>query len=140
MALRRGANPPLPVYDLNGDGVVNFAVSANPDARVSDSDIWVREIFGTEYGDANLNGHVTLFDATRVGLNLNQPGKFGWADGNFNGIGGVTLGDATIVATFFEPVMPPGAASVPEPTTVSLIIAALFAGFSPRFLVKCRPF
>ena len=51
----------------------------------SDSDLLIREILKTEYGDLDLDGQVFLSDLITFATNYRQPGQFGWADGNING-------------------------------------------------------
>jgi hypothetical protein len=73
------------LYDLNDDGSVTFAVRPRGSLTPSDSDILIRDILGTEYGDLDLDGQVFLADLSRFSANYRQPGQFGWADGNVNG-------------------------------------------------------
>jgi hypothetical protein len=88
--------PDNPLLDLDGNGVINFTIG--PRGMVtSDFDMLIRvlvDIFdsqgnkignGTEYGDADLNGQVSLSDLIRLASNYRQPGLLGWADGNFDG-------------------------------------------------------
>ncbi|MCK6485539.1 MAG: hypothetical protein HUU22_16095 [Phycisphaerae bacterium] len=62
----------------------------------ADVDVLVRDILGTRCGDANLDGRVDAADEAIVLTNLNiQPpsGGWGWADGDFDGDGYVTMSD-----------------------------------------------
>ncbi len=67
--------------DMNGDLAIGQA----------DVDTVVRTVLGTEYGDANLDGDVDVFefggggDFQILNSNLGRTGSVGWADGDFNG-------------------------------------------------------
>jgi hypothetical protein len=129
------------VYDLNGDSIVNFTVSESG-AIASDSDVLVRKILRSEYGDTNLNGEVFIEDLGRVALKYRDPGQFGWVDGNVDGNQNagtaedpqVWLTDLAIVARFYRIGRDSGASSVviPEPSSFLLALAALCAGFCRR--------
>jgi hypothetical protein len=75
----------LELYDLNDGDDVTFAVSLPGAPNASDSDVLIRDILHTQYGDADLNGQVYLSDLSRLATNYRQAGLFGWAQGNFNG-------------------------------------------------------
>jgi hypothetical protein len=123
-------------YDLNGDGTVTFGVSHPAAPSASDSDVLVREILHTRYGDADLNGQVFLSDLTRLATNYRQTGQLGWAQGNFNGSQEagtaanprVFLGDLSVLATNwrFGVAGAGSAASVPEPSNVLLALWLAF--------------
>jgi hypothetical protein len=79
------------MYDLNGDNEITFAIGPNvtsPDSAddfFSDSDVLIRDILATQYGDANLDGHVFLIDLLTLATNFLGSGNLGWADANFDG-------------------------------------------------------
>jgi hypothetical protein len=73
------------VYDLNGDNVVTYAVNPRNAPSPSDSDVLIRDILDTEYGDLDLNGEVFLADLNTFAANYRQVGQLGWANGNING-------------------------------------------------------
>ena len=50
------SNPRDPVFDLNDDGTISFA----------DRVIWVNELKGTYFGDANLDGEFNSGDLVQV--------------------------------------------------------------------------
>ncbi len=64
--------------DLDDDG----------DIDVQDVQILIREIYGTEMGDANLDGQVGGADFTALALHFGDPGTWGWAEGDFDGTTG----------------------------------------------------
>jgi hypothetical protein len=72
-------------YDLNGDSAVTFAIGPRDSTFPSDSDVLVRDILRTEYGDLNLDGEVFLSDLITFSSSYRQASLFGWADGNVNG-------------------------------------------------------
>ncbi len=74
------------LFDLNGDSEVNDA----------DLIVLVRDIIGTYFGDANLDGQVNNSDYLTVALNWG--GNGGWQHGDFNGDGVVNSADATTQA------------------------------------------
>ena len=56
--------------------------------NVQDANHWLQRIAGACPGDADLERQVTFADFVRLSDNYVQPGE--WADGDFNGTGGVT--------------------------------------------------
>jgi hypothetical protein len=81
-------------FDLNDDGKVTFAVGADasgpndpdePGDFFSDSNVLIRDILATDYGDANLDGAVFLDDLAIFASNYQGLGPLGWANGNFDG-------------------------------------------------------
>jgi hypothetical protein len=106
------------LFDLNGDGVVNFV--ANGAGESSDSDFLVRTLLGTEYGDANLDGKVGILDLDLLGQGFSGLGV-GWLFGNFDGQGTTGILDLDLLGQNFGFVAaPPAALAVPEPTTCLL--------------------
>jgi hypothetical protein len=84
-------------YDLTGDANLN----GTPNGGLSsDADELVRRILGTEYGDANLDGTVSLADLSALQLNFGST-TAGWAGGNFNGDGSVSLADLSLLQLYF---------------------------------------
>jgi T5SS/PEP-CTERM-associated repeat protein len=125
-------------YDLNGDGRVTYSVGPGG-AIASDSDVLIRSILRTEYGDLDLNGEVFLADLNEFATNYRQPGLFGWAQGNINGSpeDGTTasprvfLSDLVALATHWRFGVGTGSSSggaVPEPNGLQLaLVTALIA-------------
>jgi hypothetical protein len=112
-ALQQGSGDPA--YDLTQDGVVND----------QDRDVMVRQILGTNYGDANLDG---IFDSS----DLIQAFQFGqyedgvvgnstWASGDFNCDGEFDTGDLVLA---FQGGAYVAAASPPALTGEASIAAA----------------
>lgn len=110
-------------YDLNVDNQITEA----------DVDTLVRTIFESEYGDANLDGAVSLADFQALQINFDQAGN--WDDGDFNGDGVVSLADFQILQLNFGfsfdgsftasaedfAVIQAFADSIPEPTSALLL-------------------
>jgi T5SS/PEP-CTERM-associated repeat protein len=134
--------PNIPLYDLNGDGRVTFAIGPTESATPSDSDMLIRQILHTQYGDADLNGQVFLSDLSKLATNYRQAGQFGWADGNFNGSQEagtpasprVFLSDLSALATNWRFGVGSGAAiaAIPEPRSLLLAWCGLFAAIYRR--------
>jgi hypothetical protein len=57
------------VYDLNGDHLVSFSVSQSG-TITSDSDMLIRDVLNTEYGDTNLDGEIFIDD---LGESCDEP-------------------------------------------------------------------
>jgi hypothetical protein len=77
---------PDPRFDLTGDARVNAA----------DVGHLVENVLGTRFGDANLDGRVDRVDAAIVALSLGRASGssgLGWAAGDFDGDGRVTVFD-----------------------------------------------
>lgn len=105
--------PSSPLFDLTVDTVVDRL----------DVEVLVRDILGTEFGDANLDGRVDQADVSILGTNFGSVG--GWAQGDFSGDGVVGPSDASILGGFFG--FPTNASSaVPEPSA-SLLLGTLAA-------------
>ncbi len=100
--------------DLNVDNMVT----------VADVDLLLRNIFLTEYGDANLDRSINLDDFTALAAGFGSAG--GWASGDFTGDGVVNLNDFTVLASNFGFVstgdLPRSA--VPEPSFGAALGAA----------------
>lgn len=81
-----------------------------------DLDFMITELFGTVYGDANLDGAVDLIDLSALASNFGGTG--GWAEGNFNGLtdDAIDLIDLSTLASNFGFV-----AAVPEPAGAALM-------------------
>jgi hypothetical protein len=103
-------------YDLNVDGV----------ASQLDVDALVQSIFGTEYGDTDLDGDVDLNDLSSLAGNYGQIGQ-GWSHGDFDGDGDVDLNDLGVLAANYGAGQAQAfadfqnLAAVPEPGVMSLL-------------------
>jgi hypothetical protein len=113
--------PDNPLFDLDNNGVVSYEVGL-PGTITSDSDVLIRSILGTEYGDLDLDGKVFLSDLGEFAIHYRQPGLFGWADGNINGsqqagTSGsprVFLDDLSVLATYWRYGVASGAAAMAD--------------------------
>ena len=99
---------PDPSYDLSGDGLVDQA----------DVDVLIRDLMGTEYGDANLDRAVDGADLSLMGAKWLQSG-YGWGDGNFSGDAAVDGADLSLMGAKWLWEAPVGA--MPEPATLTLL-------------------
>lgn len=117
-----------PAFDLNSDGAVNGA----------DLDVMVRDVVGTWYGDANLDGEfnssdlVTVFSAGKYESFVDAS----WAEGDWNGDQVFNSGD--LVTAFsdggYEQGPRAGVAAVPEPASAWMVLTGLvlLAGYRKR--------
>ena len=107
----------------------------------------------TLYGDADLDGGVSINDFNLLATNFGQSGKV-WIDGDFDYDGGVSINDFNLLATNFGSTLPASADSfagllafaaahndlaafeavtgVPEPTSLGLIAAGMTLGLRRR--------
>ena len=109
------------IFDLDQNDVVDLA----------DHQFWVKEIAGSHFGDADLNGSVDFTDFLQLSANFNQPA--GWAGGDFDGNGMADFADFLLLSDNFgksSGVL----ATVPEPSGMQL--AAMCAGVG--WLSLCR--
>jgi hypothetical protein len=106
-------------YDLNGDALVDAA----------DVKVWVKDLFGSWLGDANLDkefNSTDLVDVLAAGtfeVDVNSV----WSTGDFNGDGRTNSSDLVeaLADGGYELGPPPAVASVPEPSGLSLSLMAL---------------
>ncbi len=75
------------MFDLTLDTVVDRG----------DVDMLVHDVFGTDYGDLNLDGLINHLDKNTLEFNLDQPG--GWAMGDVDGSGIVNTADLAILVS-----------------------------------------
>lgn len=99
------------IYDLTEDGEVDGG----------DVDHLVREILGTEYGDATLDGSVDAADLSLLAGHWQTPADMGWAEADFTGDGAIDAADLSLLAGNWQWTAPTGA-TVPEPATVLLLV------------------
>ncbi len=114
------------LYDLDVD---------ESGADQQDVDVLIRQIFLTEYGDANLDRQVNLSDFNILAGNFGS-NIAGWATADFTGDGLVTLSDFNVLASQFGFVAagPNGptpqdwaalASAVPEPASLGVLLIGL---------------
>ena len=75
-------------------------------------------------GDANRDGTVDVNDLTIVLTNYGRKAGMSWSTGDFTGDGRVDIDDLTIVLANFRQTAGSGIKSVPEPSTVALLLAS----------------
>jgi len=100
------------VFDLNGDGGVNDA----------DRTIWVENLAGTFFGDADLNKEVAFADFLHLANTFSRTG--GWAAGDFDGSGTVLFPDFLLLSANFGK-SATAVAAVPEPNAAMLLLVGL---------------
>ena len=82
-------------------------------------------------GDANSDGEVNEEDASILGSHWLQADGASWSDGDFNNDGAVNDKDAAILAAYWGQT-PGGSGNVPEPSTMSLLVALTVLGLAAR--------
>ncbi len=110
-------------YDLTADGIVNL----------EDRDEWYSLASaerGVELvaGDANLDGQVKADDLNALGANWLRDDATSIAQGDFNGDGGVNPQDLNEIGRNWQHGVPVGASPVPEPSGLTLLLAAFLFG------------
>ena len=112
-----GANNPT--YDLNNDALVNS----------DDVTVWVKDLFNSWIGDANLDGQFNSADLVVVlASGTYESGMTSvWTSGDFNGDGLTNSGDlvAGLADGGYEAGPRPATAAVPEPSTAMLLLAGV---------------
>jgi hypothetical protein len=119
-------------YDLNNDALVNEA----------DVQIWVKNLFKSWIGDADLNHEFNSGDLVSVLASGTYEADLDavWSSGDFNGDGRTNSGDlvAALADGGYELGPPPAVAvvatvaAVPEPSSLVLIAAGLLAALLAR--------
>jgi hypothetical protein len=112
-----GSNPPK--YDLNADTLVNDA----------DVQVWVKSLFKSWIGDANLDREFNsgdLVDVLAAGTYEVDVDAV-WSTGDFSADGRTNSGDLVVALADggYEQGPPPARAAVPEPSAWLLLLTAL---------------
>ena len=106
---------PRPYGDLNEDGTIDFA----------DLEVWVHDVQGTNFGDANLDG---VFDSTDL-VNVFEAGEYDdqivgnsvWEEGDWNGDN--EFDSADLVVAFQDGAYDTiNTAAVPEPNSLFMLL------------------
>jgi hypothetical protein len=115
---RAASGTGLPAHDLNGDSLVNDA----------DINIWVKQLFDSWIGDANLDREFNSTDLVEVLASGTYEAAVDavWTTGDFNGDGRTNSSDlvTALADGGYELGPPPAAAAVPEPTSALLLLCA----------------
>jgi len=98
-------------FDVSGDGTIN----------AMDPEFLVVNVLNTNFGDADLNGHVEFADFLKLSANFGQVG--GWADGDFDGNGTIAFADFLQLSGNFGKT--PRVAAVPEPSSSHFLLTIL---------------
>ena len=115
-----GNNPAK--YDLNSDAVVD----------VDDVNVWVKDLFTSWIGDANLDGEFNSSDLVVcvVGGQIRSGQDAVWSSGDFNGDGRANSSDLVAALSDGGYELGPRAsvAAVPEPSTITLLTLGCLFG------------
>ena len=121
-------------FDLNGDRLVD----------ASDRSVWVEDLKGTFFGDANLDGEFNSRDFVRAFQNGEYEddieGNSTWASGDWNGDGDFDSSDFVIAfqAGGYEMGPRPAALAIPEPNSLTLLISGVIGFICLRQYSRCR--
>ena len=111
------------MFDLNSDGEVSQL----------DRNIWVTDIAGTFFGDADFNKAVEFADFLAISVNFGSDG--GWSKGDFDGSGDVQFPDFLLLSSNFGKSATAGAV-VPEPNVAMLLLVGLVGLVRRRSIVS----
>ena len=105
-----------------GSGDIMFDLDGSGTVEEEDRRIWVEDVFGTFFGDADLNKEVAFADFLSLSGNFSATG--GWTEGDFDGSGVVQFADfLRLSANFGKSAM--AVAAVPEPNAAILLLVGL---------------
>lgn len=108
-----------------------FDLDDNGSVDQEDRRIWVEDIFGTHFGDADLNSEVEFADFVLLSNNYASAG--GWEDGNFDGIANVGFADFVLLsANFGKSAVATAVVPEPKPSILAMMCLALLAS------TRCR--
>jgi len=123
-----GTNPNSPSLSTSDAARMDLSCDMNGDMKVDSADLaLVLNKINSQFGDANLDGHVDVVDLGILATNYDRTGLTAgannWAVADYNGDGNVDVVDLGILATNYDWAAP-GASNgaVPEPATMSLLV------------------
>jgi hypothetical protein len=127
LAAAFGTTEDLRLYDVDDSGVID----------PEDHRLWVEGIFGTHFGDADLDRSVDFSDFVQLANGYSRVG--GWESGDFDGSGDVQFADFVLLSANFGRSTSLAMAAVPEPTniTLSLFCAPVWTLLRRRYR-QCR--
>ncbi len=110
---------------------IQYVRIEDPDSAVASTEIDAfSDVFARRYGDANLDGYITVGDLGIFAANYGQLQGMGWENGDFNGDGAVNVGDLGMLAANYGmdngEVGIGGGSPIPEPSAVSLLVLGAF--------------
>ena len=112
----------------SGESVPLMDLDMNDQVDAADLRIWVENLAGTWFGDANLDGSVNATDLNALALSW-RTNTTSWAHGDFTADGKVDAADLNALALNWRRgvVAAPSVAAVPEPGALS-VVGVAFAG------------
>ncbi len=115
------------VFSALAAGVGNLKFDLDEDGMITSADVdhLVQVDLGSYYGDANLDGIVSLADLDLLGQNYGA--VTGWSGGDFSGDGLASLADLDLMGLNWG-AGTPSIAAVPEPSAVTLSLLAILTG------------
>ena len=105
-----------------GSGEMMFDLDGNGAVEEEDRRIWVEDLLGTFFGDADLNKEVEFADFLSLSRNFSETG--GWTEGDFDGSGDVQFADFLLLSSNFGK-SATAVAAVPEPNAFILVLVGL---------------
>lgn len=106
----------------NGTNDRSFDLNNSATLTAADLEVWVEQLAGTHFGDANLDGTVDFQDFVSLSAGFGENG--GWGQGDFDGNGKVEFEDFVALSGNFGQ-SATAVASAPEPSSLVLLVLGL---------------